>query len=74
MQIKELNFVLTRATSNIGMKPKEYMKQIHKFKTAQKLAISLYEEGAISKEELDKITGRLMKKYGLKNKSVFIAK
>ena len=74
MLTRKPNSVLTRATSNIGMEPKEYMKKIHKFKTAQKLAISLYEEGAISKEELDKITGRLMKKYGLKNKSVFIAK
>lgn len=67
-----LSSVRENATSIIAMETKEYQIQIHRFKTAQKIALSLYEEGVLSKEELEKITTRLKKKYGIKNKSVFI--
>ena len=67
-------FVQGSAPVIFAMEIKEYRTAIHKFRSSFKMALSLYEEGLINKEELDRIRARLAKKYGLKNKSVFIDK
>ena len=56
------------------MEKREYREAIHNFEASLALARSLLKEGLMTEEEFTKIKKKLAKKYGLKNKSVFLDK
>ena len=72
--LEEASFILDSVLMIFDMENRNYRTAIHMFEVSYGIVLSYYKEGLITKEELDKTKTRLAKKYGLKNKSVFLDK